>query len=99
MRITSLHNCLPGTAVAGVCHAPHCAAAGSWAASLREVSGHLVPFPALLGTAPESEDTRGCAKAVGIVVLCGCICSPGRGVSRANDAPHWSGGSVAKGRC
>ncbi|NXX38305.1 S23A3 protein, partial [Tricholaema leucomelas] len=42
MCITSLHNCLPGTAVASVCHAPHCTVAGSWAASLREVSGAVV---------------------------------------------------------
>ncbi|NXG43731.1 S23A3 protein, partial [Psilopogon haemacephalus] len=42
MCITSLQNSLPGTAVASVCRAAHCTAAGSWAASLREVSGAVV---------------------------------------------------------
>ncbi|XP_067994949.1 solute carrier family 23 member 3 isoform X1 [Melanerpes formicivorus] len=31
-----------GTAVASVCHAPHCTVTGSWAASLREVSGAVL---------------------------------------------------------
>ncbi|NXV16392.1 S23A3 protein, partial [Cepphus grylle] len=40
--ITSLCNSLPGTAVASACPAPHCTVAGSWAASLREVSGAVL---------------------------------------------------------
>ncbi|KFV63398.1 Solute carrier family 23 member 3, partial [Dryobates pubescens] len=31
-----------GTAVASVCHAPHCTVTGSWAASLQEVSGAVL---------------------------------------------------------
>ncbi|NXJ73966.1 S23A3 protein, partial [Trogon melanurus] len=40
--IPSLQNSLPGTAVASVCPAPHCAVAGSRAALLREVSGAVL---------------------------------------------------------
>ncbi|NXV93201.1 S23A3 protein, partial [Calonectris borealis] len=41
-HIASLQNSLPGTAVASTCPAPHCAVAGSWTASLREVSGAVL---------------------------------------------------------
>ncbi|NXG58820.1 S23A3 protein, partial [Hemiprocne comata] len=40
--IVSLKNSIPGTAVASACPAPHCTMAGSWAASLREVSGAVL---------------------------------------------------------
>ncbi|NXX18434.1 S23A3 protein, partial [Podargus strigoides] len=42
MCITSLQNSLTGTAVSITCPAPHCTIAGSWAASLREVSGAVL---------------------------------------------------------
>ncbi|NXT41987.1 S23A3 protein, partial [Pelecanoides urinatrix] len=41
-HIVSLQNSLPGTAVASTCPAPHCAVAGSWTTSLREVSGAVL---------------------------------------------------------
>ncbi|KFO08529.1 Solute carrier family 23 member 3, partial [Balearica regulorum gibbericeps] len=41
-RNASFRNSLAGTAVASTCPMPHCAVAGSWTASLREVSGAVL---------------------------------------------------------
>ncbi|NXT58754.1 S23A3 protein, partial [Pluvianellus socialis] len=42
MCVTSLQNSLPVTTTANACPAPHCTVTGSWAASLREVSGAVL---------------------------------------------------------
>ncbi|NXV75667.1 S23A3 protein, partial [Atlantisia rogersi] len=42
LSLASFQNSLPGTAVASTCPAPHCANAGSRAASLQEVSGAVL---------------------------------------------------------